>query len=194
MVRALSGGLGTQCDSSGDPKNRSREGHFGYFWGVFLGTRFLTVFSSNFDFFSIGPTLSSYRYLQCFKHFSVFRNCWKCEKKTHQKNTKNRRAKTLENEASRDLIWYPKSSLGAARRAPGGSPRPPEGTRTISKKTPFGNFLGPLKNWKTTFVFNAPVWVTVLGGFFHRFSIDFPCFFDACFLALFDSFEKRKSA
>ena len=35
-LRALSGGLGTQCDMSGDPKNRSREDRFGYLWGVFL--------------------------------------------------------------------------------------------------------------------------------------------------------------
>ena len=49
-LRALSGGLGTQFDASGDPKNRSREGHFGYLWGGFWGTRFLTVFSSLFCF------------------------------------------------------------------------------------------------------------------------------------------------
>ena len=49
-VRALSGGLGTQFDASGDPKNRSREGHFGYLWGAFCGTGFLTVFSSLFCF------------------------------------------------------------------------------------------------------------------------------------------------
>ena len=39
-VRALSGDLGTQFDTSGDPKNRSREGHVGYLWGVLGGTRF----------------------------------------------------------------------------------------------------------------------------------------------------------
>ena len=50
-VRALSGGLGTQCDTSGDSKSRSREGHFGYLWGVFWGTRFLTVVSSICVFF-----------------------------------------------------------------------------------------------------------------------------------------------
>ena len=49
-LRALSGGLGIQFDASGDPKNRSREGHFGYLWGAFWGTRFLTVFSSLFCF------------------------------------------------------------------------------------------------------------------------------------------------
>ena len=45
-VRALSGGLGTQFDTSGDRRNKSREGHFGYLWAVFWATRFLTVFSS----------------------------------------------------------------------------------------------------------------------------------------------------
>ena len=45
--------------------------------------------------------------------------------------------KVTKKEASRDLIWYPKWSLGAPRRAPGGSPRPPEGARTISKKNDF---------------------------------------------------------
>ena len=39
-LRALSGGLGTQFDASGDPKNRSWEADFGYLWGVFCGTRF----------------------------------------------------------------------------------------------------------------------------------------------------------
>ena len=39
-LRALSGGLGTQFDASGDPKNRSRECNFGYLWGAFWGTRF----------------------------------------------------------------------------------------------------------------------------------------------------------
>ena len=34
-------------------------------------------------------TLSSYRYLQCFKHFSMFRNCRKMRDKTHRKNMKN---------------------------------------------------------------------------------------------------------
>ena len=47
-VRALSGGLGTQFDPSGVPKNRSQEDHFWYIWGVISGTRFLTVFSSFF--------------------------------------------------------------------------------------------------------------------------------------------------
>ena len=50
-LRALSGGLGTQFDASGDPKNRSREGHFEYLWGVLGGTRFLTVVSSCFFVF-----------------------------------------------------------------------------------------------------------------------------------------------
>ena len=49
-IRALSGGLGTQFDASGDPQNRSREVHFGYLWGAFWGTCFLTVFSSLFCF------------------------------------------------------------------------------------------------------------------------------------------------
>ena len=49
-LRALSGGFGTQFDASGDPKNRSREGHFRYLWGAFWGTRFITVFSSLFCF------------------------------------------------------------------------------------------------------------------------------------------------
>ena len=49
-LRALSGGLGIQFDASGDLKNRSREGHFGYLWDAFGGTRFLTVFSSLFCF------------------------------------------------------------------------------------------------------------------------------------------------
>ena len=47
-LRALSGGLGTQFDTPGDPKNRSREGHVGYLWGAFCGTCFLTVLSSFF--------------------------------------------------------------------------------------------------------------------------------------------------
>ena len=47
-VRALSGGLRTQFDTFGDSKIRSREGHVGYLWGVFCGTRFLTVCSSFF--------------------------------------------------------------------------------------------------------------------------------------------------
>ena len=49
-LRALKGGFGTQFDTSGDPKNRSREGHFGYLWGVFWGTRFKIVFSLFFIF------------------------------------------------------------------------------------------------------------------------------------------------
>ena len=85
-LRAVSGGLGTQFDASGDPKNRSRENHFGCLWGVFWGTRFKTVFSF---FFPTVPALSSYRYLQLFKHFSVFRNCRKMREKTHRKNMKN---------------------------------------------------------------------------------------------------------
>ena len=47
-LRALSGGLGIQFDASGDAKNRSREGHFGYLWDGFWGTRFLTVFFTVF--------------------------------------------------------------------------------------------------------------------------------------------------
>ena len=89
-LRALSGGLGTQFDASGDPKNRSREGHFGYLWGAFWGTRCLTVFHRFFVLFSIVSTLSSYRYLQCFKHFSIFRNCRNMRETWHRKNTKNR--------------------------------------------------------------------------------------------------------
>ena len=57
--------------------------------------------------------------------------------------------KLLKIGASRDLIWYPKSSLGAPRRAPGGSPRPPEGARTISKKNEFfSSFSGTPKKPK----------------------------------------------
>ena len=36
--------------------------------------------------------------------------------------------------ASRDLIWYPKSSLGAPRRVPGGSLEPSEALRTQTEK------------------------------------------------------------
>ena len=48
-LRALSGGLGTQFDASGDPKNRSREGHFGYLWDGFWGTVFSSLFCFVFD-------------------------------------------------------------------------------------------------------------------------------------------------
>ena len=47
---------------------------------------------------------------------------------------------------------------------------------------------------KNDVLFDATVGVTVLGGFFHRFSINFSSFFDAFFLVFFDSFEKWKSA
>ena len=47
---------------------------------------------------------------------------------------------------------------------------------------------------KNDVLFDATVGVTVLGGFFHRFSINFSCLLDALFLVSFDSFEKWKSA
>ena len=50
------------------------------------------------------------------------------------------------------------------------------------------------KKVKNDVLFDAPVGVTVLGGFFHRFFIIFPCFFDAFFLVFFNCFEKWKSA
>ena len=43
-------------------------------------------------------------------------------------------------------------------------------------------------------LFDAMVGVTVLGVFFHRFSINFSCVFDVFCLAFFDSFAKWKSA
>ena len=88
-VRALSGGLGTQFDASRDPKNRSRSSHLGYLWSVFWGTRFLTVFSSLCFVCSIVPTLRLYRCLQCFKHFSMFRNCRKIRATTHRNKHEN---------------------------------------------------------------------------------------------------------
>ena len=62
--------------------------------------------------------------------------------------------------------------------------------------TPKSSRSGPEseKKVENDVFFDAPVGVTVLGGFFHRCSIDFSCFFDAIFLAFFDSFEKWKSA
>ena len=62
--------------------------------------------------------------------------------------------------------------------------------------TPKSSRSGPESEQKVEndVFFDAPVGVTVLGRFFHRFSIEFSCFFDAFFLACFDSFEKRKSA
>ena len=50
-LRAPLGGFGTQFDASGDPKNRSRESHFGYIWGVFLRDPFLNRFVIVFLFF-----------------------------------------------------------------------------------------------------------------------------------------------
>ena len=59
------------------------------------------------------------------------------------------------------------------------------------------------KKVKNDVLFDATVGVTVLGGFFHRFSIDLSCLFcffvvlfflDAFVLAFFDSLEKWKSA
>ena len=49
------------------------------------------------------------------------------------------------------------------------------------------------KKLKNDVLFDATVGVTVLGGVFHRFSIDVSCCFDAIFRAFFDSFENRKS-
>ena len=62
--------------------------------------------------------------------------------------------------------------------------------------TPKSSRSGPESETKVEngVCFYAPVGVTVLDGFFHRFSIDVSCFFDAFVLACFDSFEKRKSA
>ena len=66
--------------------------------------------------------------------------------------------------------------------------------------TPKSSRSGPESETKVEndVFFDAPVGVTVLGGVFHRFSIDFPLIFRLFsmrfFLAFFDSFEKRKSA
>jgi len=62
--------------------------------------------------------------------------------------------------------------------------------------TPKSSRSGPEseKKAENNFFVDATVGVTVLGRFFHRFSIGFSCLFDAFFLAFFDSFEKRKSA
>ena len=62
--------------------------------------------------------------------------------------------------------------------------------------TPKSSRSGPGSEGKVEndVLFDAPVGVTFWGGFFHQFSIDFPCFFDAFFLAIFDCFEKWKSA
>ena len=62
--------------------------------------------------------------------------------------------------------------------------------------TPKSSRSGPEseKTRKNDVLIDATVVVTVLGGFFHRFSIDFSSLFDACFHVFFDSFEKWKSA
>ena len=64
------------------------------------------------------------------------------------------------------------------------------------RRTPKSPRSGPEneKKVKNDVLFDAPVGVTVLGGFFHRFFIIFPCFFDAFFLVFFNCFEKWKSA
>ena len=77
---ALSGGLGTQFDASGDPKNRSREDYFGYLCRV-LGDPFLNRFFTFCLFVSIVPTLRSYRYLHCLSTLPFFETVEKCEKK-----------------------------------------------------------------------------------------------------------------
>ncbi len=62
--------------------------------------------------------------------------------------------------------------------------------------TPKSPRSGPESETKVTIdvLFDATVGVIVLGGFLHRFSIDFSCFSEACFLVFFDNFEKWKSA
>ena len=62
--------------------------------------------------------------------------------------------------------------------------------------TPKSSRSGPEseKKVKNDVLFDATVGVTVLGGFFHRFSIDVSRLLNAFFLAFFDSFETWKSA
>ena len=71
-----------------DPKNRSREVILPVLRMCFSASLFRTVFSSISVLSSICPTLRSYRYLRCFKHFFVFRNFRKVYEKTSKKNMK----------------------------------------------------------------------------------------------------------
>ena len=77
----------------GTPKIGPGRVILGIFGVLFGGLVFKPFFHRFFALFSIVSTLSSYRYLQCFKHFSIFRNCRKMREKTHRK----KQDKSMEN-------------------------------------------------------------------------------------------------